>query len=937
MTTKTELTVGRKRKNFLAQDAPLGYVGGIGRGAHGFTTRSDIGPAREASDVPDERSYKPSFKKGKLGQDDEEEEEDLNESNFDEFAGYGGSLFSSGPYEKDDEEADAVYDAIDDRMDSRRRERRELKFQEEIKKYRQERPKIQQQFSDLKRTLSEVSDDEWLNIPEVGDARNKKQRNASIRPDRFTPLPDTILQGAVASGQTHTALDARQQKYGGFQTPVGGSITPGFSTSARIDLNQIGEARNSMLGIKLDQVSDSVSGQTVVDPKGYLTDLNSITPQITGDVSDTKKARLLLKSVITTNPKHGPGWIAAARLEEVTAHMQAARNIIMRGTEVCPHSEDVWLEASRLMPPDQAKLVIAQAVRGLPQSVKLWVKATQLEAELPAKRRVLRKALEQLPSSVKLWKMTVELEDPEDARILLSRAVECCPLSVDLWLALAKLETYENARKVLNKARENIPTDRQIWVTAAKLEEANENYTMVPKIVERALTSLQGSSVEVNRDHWIKDAEEAEKGGSVHTAQAIIRAVIGIGVEDEDRIEQWMEDAESCTAREAFECARAIYAQALTEFPSKTDIWLDAALFEKNHGTRESLESLLQKAVAHCPKAEVLWLMGAKSKWLAGDVPAARSILALAFQANPNSEEIWLAAVKLESENNEYERARLLLQKARGSAPTARVMMKSAKLEWQLSSIPKAVELLEKAIESHPEFAKLWMMMGQLEDQRDNIDAAREWYNRGLKKCPMSVPLWLLLARLEAKAGVLTKARAVLEKARQKIPRCPELWLEAVRIEVDGGMKNIGMALMAKAMQECPNAGILWSEAIFLENRPQRRMKSVDALKRCEHSPHVLLAVAKLFWSERKISKAREWFARAIKIDPDLGDIWAYLYKFELQYGTEEQQQAVLKKCLAAEPRHGEEWCKISKNIANWRKHTEDILPLVAKALAIPI
>ena len=56
---------------------------------------------------------------------------------------------------------------------------------------------------------------------------------------------------------------------------------------------------------------------------------------------------------------------------------------------------------------------------------------------------------------------------------------------MQLWLALAKLETYENARKVLNKARENIPTDRQIWVTAAKLEEANENYNMVPKIVER--------------------------------------------------------------------------------------------------------------------------------------------------------------------------------------------------------------------------------------------------------------------------------------------------------------------------------------------------------------------------------------------------------------------------------------------------------------------
>ena len=42
-----------------------------------------------------------------------------------------------------------------------------------------------------------------------------------------------------------------------------------------------------------------------------------------------------------------------------------------------------------------------------------------------------------------------------------------------------------------------------------------------------------------------------------------------------------------------------------------------AAYFEKDHGTRETLEALLQKAVAHCPKAEMLWLMGAKSKWLA--------------------------------------------------------------------------------------------------------------------------------------------------------------------------------------------------------------------------------------------------------------------------------------------------------------------------------
>lgn len=43
----------------------------------------------------------------------------------------------------------------------------------------------------------------------------------------------------------------------------------------------------------------------------------------------------------------------------------------------------------------------------------------------------------------------------------------------------------------------------------------------------------------------------------------------------------------------------------------------------------------------------------------------------------------------------------------------------------------------------------------------------------------------------------------------------------------------------------------------------------------------------RLFWSERKITKAREWFHRTVKIDSDLGDAWALFYKFELQHGTE--------------------------------------------------
>ena len=85
---------------------------------------------------------------------------------------------------------------------------REQREKEEIEKYRMERPKIQQQFSDLKRKLAEVTEEEWLSIPEVGDARNKRQRNP--RYEKLTPVPDSFFAKHLQTGENHTSVDPRQ-------------------------------------------------------------------------------------------------------------------------------------------------------------------------------------------------------------------------------------------------------------------------------------------------------------------------------------------------------------------------------------------------------------------------------------------------------------------------------------------------------------------------------------------------------------------------------------------------------------------------------------------------------------------------------------------------------------------------------------------------------
>jgi pre-mRNA-processing factor 6 len=59
----------------------------------------------------------------------------------------------------------------------------------------------------------------------------------------------------------------------------------------------------------------------------------------------------------------------------------------MKGCKTCPTSEDVWIEAARLHSGENAKAILAQAVRNIPTSVRIWLTARDLE-EKPEARKV---------------------------------------------------------------------------------------------------------------------------------------------------------------------------------------------------------------------------------------------------------------------------------------------------------------------------------------------------------------------------------------------------------------------------------------------------------------------------------------------------------------------------------------------------------------------
>ncbi|MCJ1263637.1 hypothetical protein MMC22_003507 [Lobaria immixta] len=969
------------RKDFLSQPAPENYVAGLGRGATGFTTRSDLGPAREG---PSEDQIKEALAKRAqqlgaapptaYGATEKKEENDDDDERFQDPENEVG-LFANGAYDRDDDEADRIYQEVDEKMDRRRKIRRlvspflsspftsrpaskafcssqtlvlegqiadlkpfdtyrEAREAQERKEYEANNPKIQQQFADLKRSLASVSDEDWANIPEVGDLTGKNRRTKQNLRQRFYAVPDSVIAGARDSTQFDTTVtEDGSQANGSGADSVDGTMT---------NFADIGAARDKVLQVRLDQAAlgsgtDSTAGtSTNIDPKGYLTSLSKSEIK-TGEaeVGDIKRVRVLLESVIKTNPKHAPGWIAAARLEEVAGKIVAARNVIARGCEVCPKSEDAWLENIRLNDNHNAKIIAAKAIMNNDRSTRLWIEAMKLENDPRAKKRVLRRALDIMKTSVAIWKEAVNLEeDPADARLLLAKATEEIPLSAELWLALARLETPKQAQAVLNKARAAIPTSYEIWIAAARLQEQMGNANK-GNIMKNAVQSLAQESAMLKREEWISEAEKCEDEGAILTCGAIIRETLGYGLdEDDDRKEIWMDDAKSSIARGKYETARAIYAYALRVFFNKKSIWLAAADLEKNHGSREALWQLLEKAVEACPQSEVLWMQLAKEKWQTGEIDDARRVLGKAFNQNPNNEDIWLAAVKLEADNRQTAQARELLQAARQEAGTDRVWIKSVAYERQLGNVAAALDLVTQALQIYPKADKLWMMKGQIYEAENKLPQAREAYNTGTRACPKSVPLWLLACRLEEKAGVVVKARSVLDRARLAVPKNAQLWTESVRVERRA--KNVAQAknLMAKALQEVPNSGLLWSESIWhLEPRTQRKPRSLEAIKKVENDSTLFVTVARVFWGERRLEKAASWFEKAILLDADFGDTWGWYLKFLMQHGTDEKKEDVISKCVLSEPKHGEIWQTVAKDPVNAYKGTEEILKIVVGLL----
>ncbi|OBA18947.1 TPR-like protein, partial [Metschnikowia bicuspidata var. bicuspidata NRRL YB-4993] len=870
-----------ERKAFLDQQAPPGYVAGVGRGATGFQTSADSGPVR----------FESQFGREADGNDDLE----------------AGILAQTASRSKEDDEADLIYEEIDRRMQSRRKNAAGDKRQAETSQS-VEIPTgngtIRQEFSLLKSELAQVSMEEWANLPEVGDLtrRNKRQRLLDQQQQRMYAAPDILISSTGSTFRYNS--DSKDLS----------SVQGADESAAKLAEIEEWEQNSAMVG-DLEKSRLILTSLRRAEP--YKADLWISSARLEEQARQMPRAKSLITKGCDLIPHNDQIWLERIRLHrsEGTKTCKAIMNEALRYNS---QSEKLWFAALDLENAGDVlsrKKIIMKALEFLPSNVNLW------------------KALIDMDST------------EDDKIRLLNRATELCPDEWDLWLTLVNMSNYSDAKSVLNKARKQLPKEANVWITALKLEERENASAPVDKLVgmiSKGKKDLAKTLVFKTASEWLDEAKRAQDEGFCKTSQAIIISAL-TDLEVGSDSEQLQDLAESHLASGP-DVASHIYQFIAERHPKTISNWTrlfgllrkDLPRLYKMYEL--AIENNPENEILPLMYAKDKWLLGL-------DVPAARKILDEAVKSMPKSEMVWYARLKLEVKNGQFIRAKEISEEAvqllLGSS--ARVWYKHIHIlrychlnQVGLVSMEHLLTISKNALDLYPENPKLYLQRSQILIDMGDKSAARECLSVGTKFCPQSVIIWLSLATLDLDISAEARARSVLDTAVSRLPSEPDLWEAKIKLEFK--LKDFVTArqLINKALKSFPACGRIW--ILHLKNIPKmshRKNAFLDALKQTNNSTDILLAIGVFFWLDGKFSKAKAWFERALISDKANGDAWGWMHCFETRYGKEEDLKKFNNDFLKTfdEIRLGNVWNRVVKVPQNFDRSPLELLKLVGEEI----
>ena len=906
---------------------PPGYIPGLGRGAVGFTTRMDLGPNRNIENFqylneknlnnyidPSNNNKIEKFQaqliKQKLSNDEK--------------------LFNNELMDDEDKDANEQYNFFDKYMSERNKNN---KFKIENNKNNKARISIKQTFSDLKLNLKKMSDLDWENIPEVKDFSKKRKKK-----ERYIPMTDNEILSALNDTITPLNLDN--------------------NTNSISKLENLSSAKNSYLQIMLDKTNNNINNNNnSIDAINYFSELSNINNQNKlinynkSEIQDIKKTKLLLNNLILTNQNNPSSWLALARLEELDGKVEEARKVILNSLKIITNNEDLWLEAARLLPINKSIEVLLKGLTYLKKSEKLWLTLINYEKDKNKQKEYLKFALENVTSSEKLWKKLIdnEKDDIDKTKEILYKAIKYLPNSIEMWLALAKLETYEKSKKILENAIDLNKNSYDLYIHLAILEETKEkNEEKILNVLNNAFEYFNKNNIKISNEEWIKESIKCEKINCIITAKNIIKLCIQNNYNNnyKEIKKIFLKFINLCEKEGCLECIINIYLCILeTNNYEDTLLWLNLINFLKNYEKKNEIQNIIKLALDLCKKnkqKETFSLLYAK--YLLKEENITNSINFLTEYYNKfKSTNIIIALIKLYNLQKNYDKSFELLKKNLDIKYDERLHMYLINQYRLIKDYQNSLNECDNLLNKNKYNYKIYLIKSQIHiESNNNIEESINILKECIKIIPDQPIIYIELSKyiLLLNDNNISESRTILEKGLSiKNNENNELiWINLIELELKNNNIKIAKKILSRAINKFNiiykekkiKYTILLSYSIKFEDNNNRQSKAIDYLQLFNNDAYIMYTIGNIYSSLNDIINSRKWYENALRENKDIGDIWLFYYKSELDLNYEENKEEylnnILKRFEDSEPRHGILWPKIKKNIKNWNKNVKDIL-----------
>ncbi|AGO10355.1 AaceriABL100Wp [[Ashbya] aceris (nom. inval.)] len=879
--------MSRSRPSFLDQEAPPGYVAGIGRGAIGFASKTDSA----------QNTYRRPSR--------------LNDGHRSGNRGDGGaaqeSIQEHFKGDDDDREADEIYAALDMRLAKKTaKQPRRSEDNGHVKN-------TQDYFVDLKRQLAGLTESDWMSIPDASDLtrKNKRQRSEHQQHLKSYAAPDSLLPGA------------------------------------RLDLMKLTEEREKLLGHQLDANFQAGTQKQLASTEQYLAELESstLTAELEVPSQDVTKARTMLAAYRRSDPKQPQGWIASAKLEERVNRFHSAKALIDQGCQECPRDEDIWLENIRLNSSDVSycKVIVAQAIQFNAKSERLWMAAIDLESEDFNKLRVARKALRNIPKSEKLWMLAVQLEpDKNEVARILSKATQILPTSAQLWKLLIKNQDSDEMRTTIRAARESLPYDVDLCILETDIElRTTKDSSKALQLLSQSIKNISVNGKPLTLAQWVEQIANAESGNCMpETIRVLVDAYFaefGAGVQVTDIL-----DLLKTVNSESRVTKLSICRWVALHDPSKLSFWSYYIELCRNEGHSvhlyETWEMLLN-GVTMIEKYPAILLMYCKEVWkMENDEARALSILDKGIAIKPDHLAFWNAKLKLLLTIRDYAAAESTFMHVKDEICSVQAIGRDRLTRDYIVFLcfrdkhDEAVAFLKSMISETPDNPQLYVLLARIHSEISQPTKGLDLLTSAVKRLPTSDTLWIQLAHLQEDQLNTTKARSTLELGQLKNPNSIALYEARAELEDRLDNREHARLLVQEGIRKFPKSPELWALNIrFLARKSLRKTLFQDALKNTDSHGTVLVEIGKCFYIEKQYEMALRWFERATETFAKLGDGWAWYFQTLCKLGRD--TSGVLSSAEEQEPDCGKLWDRICEKNKALYASASDIIRLCSSEI----